>query len=345
MSDALASFIDGTARLLAYAGAAALLVGTVFLLMNFSAAGGDVRLQEQALANVARFAPAAVFGGIALAIGIAWLQWGEETLAPLLLIAAAAFFFSGMYVPSLFGEPSPTAAGASALKALQNTGAGIGAVGFVVLFLDILTRARIRAREGSRAEQLKYGKGIKEEADIQNVFLGKCWQLPFCRKFVREKCPIFHARRTCWRERVGCMCEESVIRNAMAGKVVPKDAVAAAGMIPYNRSLSEQKKAERCRQCVIYNEHQKHKYKLALPMSIAGVLAVYALFREPLLASVGAALAGMDKVVRQATLDKVATKQAEGVQLLHELVLGAILLIVLAYMIRTIEFLFFKAKV
>lgn len=344
MSDALASFIDGTARLLGYGGGAALLVGTVFLLMNFNA-GGNPALQEQALVNVTRFAPAAVFGGIALAMAVAWLQWGEETLAPLIIIAGAAFFFSGLYVPSMFGDSTPTAAGAAALQALQNTGAGIGGVGFVVLFLDLITRARIRAQEGSRAEQLKYGKGIKEEADIQNVFLGKCWQLPFCRKFVREKCPIYHARRTCWRERVGCMCEESVIRNAMAGKVVPKDAVAAASMIPYNRSLSEEKKAERCRQCVIYNEHQKHKYKLALPMSIAGVVAVYALFREPLLKMVGDAMAGMDRVVRQATLDKVATKQAEGVQLLHELVLGAILLIVLAYMIRTMEFLFFKAKV
>jgi hypothetical protein len=303
-------------------------------------------VQEQALKNIEMFAPAAVFGGIAVALGFAWLQWGEETLAPLILIVAAAYFFSPLYVPSIMGGTTSQSAGA-AIQALQNAGTGIGAVGFLVLFLDIATRVRIRAREGSRADQLKYGKGIKEEAAIQNVFLGKCWQLPYCRKFVREKCPIYHARRTCWRERVGCMCEESVIRNAMAGRVVPKDTVAAVGMIPYNRQLSEEKKAERCRQCVIYNEHQKHKYKLALPLSIAGVVGIYFGFREQLVGAVSSLLASVDKIVNQASLraDAPSASSAQATQIFHELVLGAFLLILLAYIIRILEFLFFKAKV
>src|SRR5262249_14119457 len=151
-------------------------------------------------------------------------------------------------------------------------------VGLGAVLFDVITRVRIRVREGARADQLKYGKGVKEEKDIRNVLLGRCWQLPYCRKFVRERCPIYHARRTCWKERVGCMCEESVIRNAMSGRVIPADAVAAAKFIPQNHKLTMEQKKERCRQCVIYLEHQKHKYKLAMPAAIGGMAVVYIVF-------------------------------------------------------------------
>jgi len=328
-----------------YAGGGALLVGTVLLLMNFNV-GGAPGVSAQALKNAQAIAPFLLYGGVAVSLGVAWLQWGEETLAPLILIVAAAYYFSPFYVPSIFGSPAPTDASRTVISGLQNTGLAIGIVGFIVLTIDVATRVRIRSREGARAEQLKYGKGIKEEADIQNVFLGKCWQLPYCRKFVREKCPIYHARRTCWKERVGCMCEESVIRNAMAGKLVPKDTIAAASMIPYNQSISDDKKIERCRQCVIYNEHQKHKYKLAMPMAILGLGGIYFAFREPLLNGVAGMVANLDRFVNNATLHTVSpSSNAKGGNFFHEFVLGAIMLIALAYVIRFIEFLIFKLKV
>src|SRR5205823_3893098 len=120
-----------------------------------------------------------------------------------------------------------------------------------------------------KKDTLKYGKGIKEEQNIRNTFMGKCWQLPYCRKFVRERCLIYHSRRTCWKERVGCMCEEEVIRNAMENRTIPKDAVAAAKYIPVNNRITMAQKRERCRQCVIFNEHLKHQYRLFLPVTVA----------------------------------------------------------------------------
>ncbi|MGE0001448.1 MAG: hypothetical protein AB7F50_08775 [Fimbriimonadaceae bacterium] len=345
MSDVLAGFIDSVARLATIVGGGVLLVGTILLLMNFNVSGAP-GVTEQALKNAQSIAPFLLYGAVGVSLGVAWLQWGEETLAPLILIVAAAYYFSPFYVPSIFGSPAPTDASQTVISGLQNAGLALGVVGFIVLTLDVATRARIRAREGARAEQLQYGKGIKEEVDIQNVFLGKCWQLPYCRKFVREKCPIYHARRTCWRERVGCMCEESVIRNAMAGKLVPKDAVAAASMIPYNQSISDEKKIERCRHCVIYNEHQKHKYKLAMPMAILGLGGIYFVFRTQLLEGVAGMVGNLDRLVNNATLNTVnPASNAKGGNFFHEFVLGALMLIVLAYAIRFIEFLIFKLKV
>ena len=153
------------------------------------------------------------------------------------------------------------------------------------------------------------------------------------------------------------MCEESVIRNAMEGRVIPSDSVAAAKYIPQNTKLTPNQKAERCRQCVIYNEHQKHKYKLAMPMTIGGVAAVYVILHEPLAMGVRSAMGGIDKIMKNATLsqstevkksspdDLSKTGLGNGDIAFNEMILIALLIIVMAYLIRFVEFLFFKAKV
>lgn len=155
------------------------------------------------------------------------------------------------------------------------------------------------------------------------------------------------------------MCEESVIRHAMEGRIIPSDAVAAAKYIPQNTKLTNEQKAERCRQCVIYNEHQKHKYKLAMPLAIVGTGGVYILFHEPMAQGVKGAMAGIDKIMHQATLSGTQPGQVKpkpsddlsgsglgsGDVAFNEAILIALLVIILAYIIRLIEYLLFKAKV
>ena len=70
------------------------------------------------------------------------------------------------------------------------------------------------------------------------------------------------------------MCEEDVIRGAMEGRVISKDALVAATMIPRNNKLTIAQKKERCKTCVIYNEHQKHKYRA----SVWGILGARSVF-------------------------------------------------------------------
>ncbi|MFX8664601.1 hypothetical protein ABTM59_19190, partial [Acinetobacter baumannii] len=70
------------------------------------------------------------------------------------------------------------------------------------------------------------------------------------------------------------MCEEQVIQDAMAGKIIPKDMVKAAAMIPRNNKLTMAQKMQRCRQCVIFNERQKHKYNAALPVTALTFVAL-----------------------------------------------------------------------
>lgn len=350
-SDKLAVLLDTICRFLLLAGGLAGLIGVAFLVYNYSASGSAVgAMAKQAQSNISMFGGLALVGLTAAALAISYLQWGEEVLGPLLIIAWAILYFSPLFLPSMFSLNQTNAASQGAQNALQMAAIPVGIIGFLVLIGDVVTRIRLRSKEGAKADQLKYGKGLKEEKDIRNVFMGKCWQLPYCRKFVRERCPIYHARRSCWKERVGCMCEESVIRNAMEGRVIPTDQVGAAKYIPQNTKLTPDQKAERCRQCVIYNEHQKHKYKLAMPVAIGGTVTIYLLFREPMAQGVQSMMTGINSVVSKGMLnqnskDLKKTGLGSGDVAFNEVILVALLIVGLAYLIRFIEYLFFKAKV
>lgn len=349
MSEAVGSVIDTAARYMTTFGLIAAVCGVGVLVYTFIlAAGGGQLNPEQTQQNIAIGGQAAMWGLLALAVGLTWTWWGEETLGALIVIVGAGLYFSPYYMPLLAGYGASQATGDS-LRALQAAGLPVGAWGLFVVLSDVMVRVRTRSSEGSRADQILYGKGLKEERDIQNVLMGKCWQLPYCRKFVRLKCPLYHSRRTCWRERVGCMCEEKVIQNAMAGRAVPENPEAALTLIPRNPQMSAEVKAERCRQCVIYNEHQKHKYKVALPVTFLALIGGCALFWTPLIGLSGNLLSGMDSIIARATYREVPAGPVElvpgGVVPLQEILLLVMMLIVLAYCLRAVEFFIFKLKI
>lgn len=349
-SDALWQLLDSVSKTAFWAGLGAFVIGIGFLLYTFSVVGGGVGTADpaQAMANIDLFGKILLGGTIAIILATTFLFWGEETLAVLQLLGSAALYFAPLLIPGMFGVDSPTEAGSAALGAIQAAGTVAGGIAVIVLVFDLAGRIRMRAKQGMKADLLKYGKGVKEEPDIQNVFLGKCWQLPFCRKFVRERCPIYHSRRTCWKEQVGCMCEEQVIRDAMEGKVIPKDALAAANYIPRNNRLTSAQKAERCKQCVIYNEHQKHKYRALLPAVLVGFAGFYILMRSPMLSATEGLIEGIDRMIGRATFRDSAnvtrTVTESGIPF-QEILLVCFMIVAFAYVLRLLEYLVFKLKV
>ncbi|MBX3120131.1 MAG: hypothetical protein KF784_13775 [Fimbriimonadaceae bacterium] len=350
-SDFIAALIENASRFLFWAGVVVSVLAIAALIFTYSAfsGGNSPGSAEQAKSNIQLFQTLLIAGTLSAYVGSASLFWGEEVLGVLQLGFAAALYFAPLYVPNLLsGGNTPGDVGQAALAAVQAGGIWSGIIGVVVLVTDIAARVKQRTTIGSRLDQLKYGKGMKEEADKQNIFMGKCYQLPFCRKFVRESCPIYHSRRTCWKERVGCMCEEQVIRDAMAGKTIPKDSVAASNYIPRNHKLSDGQKAERCRQCVIYNEHQKHKYKLAMPTVMIGWVLLYLLFRGPLLTMAGNLLNTIDRILGRLTYQKGGAVEQQVQQSgipFQEILLVCLVVVALAYTIRVVEYLIFKLKI
>jgi hypothetical protein len=326
-------------------GALASLVSVGLLVFTCFRVTGDAASASQiadAVRNVEIFQKVLIVGVLGLAIGTTYLFWGSEFLGGGQLVISAALFFAPLYLPSIISG-TPNRASQDAFGALQMGGTVLGLIGGLVLIADITMRVTQRVKTGVKVDQLKYGKGIKEENDKQNILLGKCWQLPFCRKFVREKCPIYLSRRTCWKELVGCMCEEAVIRGAMENRPIPKDALLAANFIPQNHKLSTQQKKERCYSCIIYNEHQRHKYKIGMPGVVIGFIAFYALGHGLLIEAVTAVLTKINHVVNGATMGAAGNYQPP--QTFVEVMLAFFMIIVLTYSMKLLEFTIFKMKI
>ena len=350
VEDAFGSIIDNAARATFWLGLVATIAGVAFLLVTyhaFSQATPPASI-DQARSNVEILSKVLLAGVMGLVVGTTYMFWGEEVLGALQLLGSCLLWFTPYYVPGMLGGSMVTPASSAALAAIQLGGTVAAGLSVVVLIADIISRVKLRSKIGTKADQLKYGKGVKEEPAVRNVFMGKCWQLPFCRKFVREKCPIYHARRTCWRERVGCMCEEEVIRGAMDNRAIPKDMVAAAKYIPVNDKLSDRAKIERCKQCVIYNEHQKHKYKLILPILVTGYIGLYVLFRESLLQATSGFVRSADRVLGGLTFSASSGKVERTVSntpIFQEILLICLLVVFLAYSLKLLEYAIFKLKV
>ncbi len=278
---------------------------------------------------------------------------GDYALPVTLLGIAALFFFAPSWLPwsGIVSDPrveNMAALTSMAMGALSFAGIALGIGAVLYQVVDASIRVRQRIKYGGREEALGKTEVKEEEDEIRNVFFGKCWQLPFCRKFIRQSCPIYHSRRTCWKERVGCMCEESVILDALHGKVIPRDAIAAARYIPQNTRLSPEQKAERCRNCVIYNEHQRHKYNLLLPAAIVLTAAAYIILHEGLLTATNRALRDIDSAVSRFafTTAESGKKLVDPVPgFLDEVMLILLMLFVLSQMVRLIEFAVFKLKI
>lgn len=338
-------FLEGAARFVAWGGLLATLVGLGFLVFYVIQFGRYTTLNEEAaLANTEIFRQVLTYGLIGLFVGSAYLFWGADWLGFSQLLVAGVIYFAPAYGPALLGSPqSMHKVVAAALIQMQRSGMAAGIIAIGVLVIDLIIRTQGRFRQGIKADQLKYGKGIREEVDRNNVFLGKCWQLPFCRKFVRDRCPIYHSRRTCWKEKVGCMCEEEVIKGAMENRAIPKDAVAAARYIPRNNKITLGQKIDRCRQCVIYNEHQKHKYRAILPLILVGFGLFYWVARTPLLAMTKALVDSVNELIGHATLGKGGNIKPP--QTFQELLLVCLVVIALAYAMKLLEYLIFKLKV
>ncbi|GAB4126706.1 MAG: hypothetical protein Fur0036_13470 [Fimbriimonadaceae bacterium] len=352
--------LDSLARTVLYVGLAAFAIGTGFLILSYFGSGSQ---PEAAIdANINRFMPIAMLGAIAVAVAGSWIMLEEETAGVITAIVGGLLMFAPSVFPQMGGPTGDVSA--RVLNAISQVGIPILVGGVFLILYDMGSRIRTRAREGARADKLKLGQGLKEERDYQNVFLGKCWQLPYCRKFIREHCPIYHAKTTCWKERVGCMCEEAIIGNAMKGKneepqdpdLVASGKVVATGpkltkeqllsgkYIPQNNRLTPKQKLERCRQCVIYNEHLKHQFKVAMPVWMIVVAAVYLLMREPLAQGMKNLLLGAERSVRSATFDASRTSALDGSIPFHEIALLAVVIMVFAYGVRFIEFTFFSHR-
>jgi hypothetical protein len=149
--------------------------------------------------------------------------------------------------------------------------------GAVLVITDAIRRGRRGMQERKKVTKRKRERAPELEKP-RIIPMGKCYQTPYCREWIRAKCPVYYSKKTCWRHRVGCYCDEKVIIAALG-----KEADTRMFNIRYSRSfMTAQSYAirgtkagkERCRNCFLYQFHQKEKYQILSPLVfvVVGVL-------------------------------------------------------------------------
>jgi len=337
------------------------------------------------------------------------LYYDEESLGYTFVTLAIALYYGLPFlIEQLLSEQlakwsqSNNTAAMMILRQFRTAALMMAIPGVILVVRDLILRmidSSRRNREEFRAMQ--FGGDVKEEAPVGTVLIGmfaKCWQLPFCREAIRKRCPIYHARTRCWRERVGCMCEENVIRHAMDA-IIHKEVInkedplrAMEGTpaaqedsflteetdakkadapdphkttqvsrpeftppkhvrIPHNPNLPMSVKVERCRNCVIYNEHQRLKYQFFAPIFVIGVPALAAWKIDVIAGGLSSLMSKLDQMLTRLSFDPEATNRGIISSITSTsiaaqyIIIGCLIIIATTMALRTLEYLIFKWKI
>jgi hypothetical protein len=201
---------------------------------------------------------------------------------------------------------------------------------------------------------------------VRMSLLAKCWEGPYCRDFIRPHCPIFIARKACWREKRGCYCEEDIV-SAAASKIngvildmapdpkynfanVARQVGTSAADNPYRKpELSMAQKIQRCKYCVIYNEHEREKYTLLVPVVMVGSVLLCLLFTNVIRGGIGSVLTFTQGIVDRFSFGQGSSGTVAQLAHPNEAVewafVIAIAIIIVSKLLQVLEWACFKAKI
>ncbi len=179
-----------------------------------------------------------------------------------------------------------------------------------------------------------------------------CWEMDFCRGFVRKVCPAYAARKSCWRVKVGCYCDEKTILKAMMSE--GKENIHTRGIMQTlgiddkpESKLGSKVKKQRCRRCGIYMEHQRQKYQLLSPMVFPAVGILLYVFYEQISAVLWVVLQKTDTIMSFLAYKTGTASQSfsgDG-PLLTGLAFAWLSIVVISYTLRLLEYLIFELQV
>jgi hypothetical protein len=279
----------------------------------------------------------------------------DETLGYLLVVGAAFFYFglpaiSSQVFSALGYKPSNLTIGL--IDGFQSLAWPFFVPGVIWVLIDLIRRFRTAADAAAiQKANLKYGANVPKQkgTQVKQKFLGRCWELPYCKDNIRVKCPIFLKRKgPCWRYRTGCMCEEKIVLQAVIHKdwkSQTAEAQAALNGTNASAGLSMAQKVDRCRNCIIYNEHQRQKYKLLVTVAVIGVPVLivgnFGLMHDAIL--------NLLQVVEE-FINRFSYNDSQRLTLAQDGILtwtlvGTLGLVLLTQVLRFIEYICFKLKI
>ncbi len=203
--------------------------------------------------------------------------YAEELVGYLLSFLGVLLYFGAS--PLLMGFDagqagvSYTLATKMVARYIQFSGMAFMVPGVLIILRGLFVRVTRNLSDARAAE-------AETDGDKQQprMYAG-CWQTPYCRAYVRKTCPRFLEHKNCWRVKSGCMCDNSIVEKAVIAHGGSREYIKelkyrVPGAAGRNDVLTPAQKRARCRTCVIYEYHQKQKYKIVTPIAVAAVVAV-----------------------------------------------------------------------
>ncbi len=319
--------------------------------------------KARVLGNIAIAAKALRFGlgAGSIAAGVVFLT--EETIGLVMLAAAALIGFGIPYAYTFFGgDPKGNLAAGRSLGAFPAAVLVPFGVAGLLIARDIVVRLATAIRgKPEKKEDLTYGGAAeKEQKPVRLSLFAKCWEGPFCREFVRTQCPIYLKREACWRVKRGCYCEEDIV-TAAATRVsgVTLDMApdrrynfanpggGGAATAPKRIELTMSQKKQRCRNCVIYNEHQREKYKILMPVVLIGGAVLCFFLLGSMRHYLGTGLAGIEGLMSRLSFlpGEKTPKMGKPSETTEWVFIGAFSVMFISKLLQGLEWACFKAKI
>jgi len=169
------------------------------------------------------------------------------------------------------------------------TGQAMIAVVGVRVVIEIVAYMRTAP---ARREEMAEQEGLKPKKTTGAGVgwrLSRCWEMPHCHEAIKEMCPAFKSRKNCWRLRQGCNCDpyliESLLKRGASTDVLPEQGSAyIRSDLQAGARKAGTERTRECRNCPIFNEHQREKFRLLNPLIIAativGLIAAYPIVSE-----------------------------------------------------------------
>lgn len=354
--DLVSSFLD---KLAVVAGLA--LVATfaylAYALFSASVQGfADVPTHEERariLGNLGAASNVFLLAGLTVIIYTMLRVWEHAQLALGLAVGGAALFFGApLLVVQALGVNMP---GNAAALVIQGAFTSMG---------QILLVAAVVRGVPALFEQLRSGfQGVGEESATRRAAkrqmpglvhpLSPCWNLPYCRPYIRDKCIRYRERKTCWRKQAGCMCDDDIMAAALMGAEGSSAAGREKLMLEFlpgagGRKPAGTKRRITCKNCFIYLEHQRLKHKFVAPMAIPLVLGLFYLCYNSIDATYRSMGMWVTNAAQRVALDKFDPTILERTftsPIVEWLILACIGIYTLTYLLRLLEYLFFKLKI
>ncbi|MEN6358392.1 MAG: hypothetical protein ABFD83_15065 [Armatimonadota bacterium] len=239
--------------------------------------------------------------------------------------------------------------------AIVNEFCVIGAIcalpGLVLVVRDCILRIW-RGISSKRVMETRWGDEREREKKKKPKFYGNCWDMAYCREFVKRVCPAFQKKRPCWRIKTGCYCDEHTILMAMASQGEENESykgiLHSLGLDGQSKKpkVSAKVKRIRCRRCGIYAEHQRQKYRLLSPMVFPAVIFALYFFYSQLSWYITTAFQKTDQFVGFLSYKSVtSTAYASDGRMLTNIAIVWLAIILISYTLRTLEYLIFDLQV